>query len=199
MVGGDIYLQMIFADDIVLVSYSLEGVLRHLNASKSFCIDTYLLMNLAKIKMMSFNRLGHWDQNLHIQSYTNLGVVFIGSQFSYESCSCPTFLWICGPWCPEPQTKFGGLISYRVESWGLGLRNAQSWTDSGRPFVSMIAHMIRSKTSVPHDTIQENMGTAPIVSDAIFQSMTGIQWRSHSKILKNCTHIIKTVGWIWRW
>ena len=59
MVGGDIYLQMIFADDIVLVSYSLEGVLRHLNASKSFCIDTYLLMNLAKIKMMSFNRLGH--------------------------------------------------------------------------------------------------------------------------------------------
>ena len=48
----------IFADDIVLISYSLEALLRHLNASKSFCIDTYLVMNLAKIKVMSFNRLG---------------------------------------------------------------------------------------------------------------------------------------------
>ena len=51
----------------------------------------------------------------------------------------------------------------------------------------MIAHMIRSKASVPRDTIQENMETDPIVTDAMFQSMTGIQWRCQSKVLKNCT------------
>ena len=33
----------------------------------------------------------------------------------------------------------------------------------------MIAHMIRSKASVPHDIIQEEVGQTPIMDNIIFQ------------------------------
>ena len=42
------------------------------------------------------------------------------------------------------------------------------WIDLERPLVLLIAHMIRSKVSVPHDIIQE-VGQTPIMGKIIFQ------------------------------
>ena len=39
----------------------------------------------------------------------------------------------------------------------------------------MIARMIRSKASVPHDIIRAEMGAAPIITEALFRSVTCIQ------------------------
>ena len=56
-----------------------------------------------------------------------------------------------------------------------GLSKANHWKDLERPFVSMIAGMIRSKASVPHDIIRAEMGAAPIITEALFQSVTCIK------------------------
>ena len=39
----------------------------------------------------------------------------------------------------------------------------------------MIPRMIRSKASVPHDIIRAEMGVAPIITEALFQSVTCTQ------------------------
>ena len=79
--------------------------------------------------------------------------------------SCKWRLWV---------VKFH-FISYGVEIWGPSLIKANHWKDLERPLVSMVACMIRSKASVPHDIIWAEMGAAPIISEALFRSMTFIQ------------------------
>ena len=37
-----------------------------------------------------------------------------------------------------------------------------------KPLVLMIARMIRSKESVPHDIIRAEMGATPIITEALF-------------------------------
>ena len=74
----------------------------------------------------------------------------------------------------EPQTNlwlFDTLVTptllYGVEMWGPSLNKANHWKDLGRPLVSMIACMIRSKVSVPHDIKWANMGAASIITEGI--------------------------------
>ena len=65
-------------------------------------------------------------------------------------------------------------LVYGVEMWGLRLNKANHWKDLGRPLVSMIARVIRSKASVPHDIIRAEMGATPIITEALFRSVTCI-------------------------
>ena len=46
---------MLYADDIVLISVSLEGLQRHLGALDDFCIQRGLTVNLGKTKIMIFH------------------------------------------------------------------------------------------------------------------------------------------------
>lgn len=41
-----------------------------------------------------------------------------------------------------------------------------------RPMIMMIARMIRSKPSVPHDIVRAELGAAPVVVEALFQAVT---------------------------
>ena len=107
-------------------------------------------------------------------------------------CFCPTFSWTCNlgalkRQCEhlqflEWQTKlwlFHTLmlrpLLYGVETWELSLNKANNWKDVEWPIVPKIACMIGSKTPMPHDIIQIEMGTDPIVIQASFRSMTYIQ------------------------
>ena len=58
---------------------------------------------------------------------------------------------------------------------GTEFNKANHWKDLVKPLVSMIARMIRSKESVPYDIIRGEMGAAPIITEALFQSVTFIQ------------------------
>ena len=58
--AGAIIPILLYADDIVLISDSLEGLQRHLNALKSFCTDKDSSVNLNKIKVMIFNTTQAW-------------------------------------------------------------------------------------------------------------------------------------------
>ena len=48
-------LLLLYADDIVLISNSLEEMQRHLNKLHTFASDSGLLKNLGKTKVMVFN------------------------------------------------------------------------------------------------------------------------------------------------
>ena len=67
------------------------------------------------------------------------------------------------------------ILLYGVETWQPTLNKENYWKDLERPLESMIVRMIRSKASVPHDIIRAKMGTASIITEALFQSMACIQ------------------------
>ena len=81
----------------------------------------------------------------------------------------------------EPQTKlrrFDSLVAsillYGIEIWGLSLNSTNIWKDLERPLVSMISHTIRNKALLFYDIIWVEMGAAPIIINALFQSVIGI-------------------------
>ena len=81
----------LFADDIVLLSSSLEGLQRQLDALALFCELQKLTLNLSKTKVMIFNGVKK-TSNLHFlfegekveitNIYTYLGVQFSGPRFN---------------------------------------------------------------------------------------------------------------------
>ena len=50
---------LLYADDIVLISDSPEGMQRHLDALHTFATDSGLSVNLGKTKVMVFNTTSH--------------------------------------------------------------------------------------------------------------------------------------------
>ena len=85
---------LLYADDIVLISDSPEGMQRHLDALHSFAEDSGLSMNLGKTKVMVFNTTPQWmrrsapiftygqDIVEYTDAYTYPGVVFTGPRFT---------------------------------------------------------------------------------------------------------------------
>ena len=91
---------LLYADDIVLISDSPEGLQRHLNALKLFCTDKGLSINMDKTKVMVFNTTQAWVTRSELEfflggekveythSYTYLGVKFTGPRFSLWETAC---------------------------------------------------------------------------------------------------------------
>ena len=85
---------LLYADDIVLISDSPEGMQRHLDALQRFAQDSGLSVNLGKTKVMVFNTTSQWVRRSapiftyghetveYTDAYTYLGVVFSGPAFS---------------------------------------------------------------------------------------------------------------------
>lgn len=95
----------------------------------------------------------------------------------------------------EPRTKlwlFDTLVTptllYGAPIWGPSLYHTRrdpltgqdgperdfydGWQPMERPLVTMIAHMIRSKPSTPHEIIRAELGAAPVVTEALLQTVT---------------------------
>ena len=51
---------LLYANDIVLIFYSLEGLQRHLDALIVFCTDKGLSINMDNTKVMVFNTTQAW-------------------------------------------------------------------------------------------------------------------------------------------
>ena len=85
---------LLYANDIVLISDSPEGMQRHLDALHTFASASGLSVNLSKTKVMVFNTTPQWVRRSaptfaygqetieYTDSYTYLGVVFSGPVFS---------------------------------------------------------------------------------------------------------------------
>ena len=86
---------LLYADDIVLISDSAEGLQRHLDALQDFCLQRDLMVNLGKTKVMVFNTSHAWLKSRSapsfsyrgevvdiVHSYVYLGFTFTGPGFS---------------------------------------------------------------------------------------------------------------------
>ncbi|KAI5080279.1 hypothetical protein GOP47_0005758 [Adiantum capillus-veneris] len=85
---------LLYADDIVLISDSPEGMQRQLDALHRFAQESGLSVNLGKTKVMVFNTTPQWirrsaptftygqEKVEYTDAYTYLGVVFNGPAFS---------------------------------------------------------------------------------------------------------------------
>ena len=101
---------------------------------------------------------------------SHVNFVALGRQ--YDTCSSKSHKLNCGQF----DTHVIPTLLCGVETWGPSLNKANSQKDLETPSVSMIAYMITSKTSVPHDIIQAQMVAAPIIIKSLFRSVTCIQW-----------------------
>ena len=85
---------LFYADDIVLISDSSEGMEHHLDALHRFAHDSGLSIDLGKTKVMVFNTTPQWIRRLtlaftyshetveHTNAYTYLEVIFTRPIFS---------------------------------------------------------------------------------------------------------------------
>ena len=85
---------LLYADDIVLISKSPEGMQRQLDALHNFTKDSGLSVNLGKTKIMVFNTAPQWVRRSaptfvydrvtveYTDAYTYLGVLFTGPRFT---------------------------------------------------------------------------------------------------------------------
>jgi hypothetical protein len=86
---------LMFADDIVLLAQSAEGLQNSLNKLKSYCETWQLTLNTDKTKIMIFNRGGHdikrfkfhygQTEILTTQKYCYLGIIFTPSGLFTEA------------------------------------------------------------------------------------------------------------------
>ncbi|RYA67266.1 hypothetical protein DD598_28985, partial [Enterobacter cloacae complex sp. 2DZ2F16B1] len=142
---------MLYADDIVLISDSPEGMQRHLDALHRFAQESGLSVNLGKTKVMVFNTTPQWirrsapaftygqEKVEYTDAYTYLGVVLSGPAFSLKRAAetrltrAHAALGRLERMCSqvqfqEPQTKlwlFDTLVAsallYGAEIWGPSL------------------------------------------------------------------------------
>ena len=91
---------LLYADDIVLIFDSPEGLQKHLNALKLFCTDKGLSINMDTTEVMVFTTNQAWVPRLepkfflgeekveYTRSYTYLGVTFTWPRFSLWEATC---------------------------------------------------------------------------------------------------------------
>ncbi|MCO5546768.1 hypothetical protein L7F22_000204 [Adiantum nelumboides] len=173
---------LLYADNIVLVAESAEGLQRHLLALDDFCLQRRLSVNLGKTKVLIF----HTSAQVRRQSafiaagssieitgsYVYLGLTFTAASGAFSMTQAArdrltkgySALALMERQChqahfQEPRTKgwlFDTLVTpalmYGAALWGPGLA-ASTWTLVERPQILMISRLIRSKPSVPHDII----------------------------------------------
>jgi hypothetical protein len=100
----------LFADDVILLASSPEGLQRQLDALALFCDLRQLMVNLGKTKVMIFNGSKKilFDHHFFFKgeeieitnTYTYLGVLFTGPRFSLWHALQPRVkqgLWVLGP------------------------------------------------------------------------------------------------------
>jgi hypothetical protein len=86
---------LLFADDLVLLASTPEGLQRQIDALASFCDLRQLMVNLGKTKVLIFNASKSSLTDLHFYyrgaeieittTYTYLGVQFTGPRFRYAA------------------------------------------------------------------------------------------------------------------
>ena len=191
---------MLYADDIVLISESQEGLQQHLLSLDAFCTQRGLTVNLGKTKVMIFHTSAPvrrhavftlaGGQVAVVDSYVYLGITFASPPGRFTMAQAAkdrltrgyAALALLERQChqahfQEPRTKvwlFDTLVTpalmYASAIWAPGLPTS-TWTQIERPQVIMLSRMIRSKSSVPHDIVRAEFATPPMLVEALFQTV----------------------------
>ena len=194
---------LLYADDIVLIAESPDGMQRQLDVLQKFAKESGLSVNLGKTKTMVFNTTPQWvwrtapkftygqDNVEYTYAYTYLGVVFAGTKFALKKAAdnrlSRAYAALGGleRMCSqvqfqEPRKKlwlFNTLVTsamlYGVQVWGPSV-DQSNWKAMERPLISIISRMIRAKASVPHTIIRAEVAAPPIEVEALTKSVSFI-------------------------
>ncbi|MCO5577073.1 hypothetical protein L7F22_030895 [Adiantum nelumboides] len=197
--GGTTVHILLYADDIVLVSESAEGLQQHLRGLDDFCSQRGMTVNLGKTKVLIFHTSARVRRQSSFTaaggdieitgSYVYLGVTFTAASGAFSMTQAARDRLTRGysahsqmerechqAHFQEPRTKgwlFDTLVTpalmYEAAIWGPGLTDA-TWTLIERPQVLMISRLIRSKASVPHNIVRAELAAPPMVVEALFQT-----------------------------
>ncbi|MCO5600752.1 hypothetical protein L7F22_054867 [Adiantum nelumboides] len=187
---------MLYADDIVLVSESHEGLQRHLWILDDFCTRRGLTVILGKTKVLIFHASRQVRSRATFtlaggrvevtDSYVYLGTTFTATtrRFSMASAARDRItrgyatLAMLERRChqahfQEPRTKgclFDTLVTpalmYAAPVWAPSLTGSW-WTQVERPQIIMLSRLIRGKPSVPHDIIRAELATPPMLETGL--------------------------------
>jgi hypothetical protein len=191
--GSDIHLA--FADDVVLLASSPEGLQRQLDALALFCDLRQLTVNLGKTKVMIFNGLKK-SLDLHFffrgeeieitNTYTYLGVQFSGPRFSLRPTLQPRInkgygsLALLERQCfrhhfqdiSSKMSLMDSLIRptvlYGSEIWGPSLLESD-WASVERVQTLLLRRIIRCKQTVPQHIILAEFGARPFRLETVFR------------------------------
>ncbi|MCO5560653.1 hypothetical protein L7F22_014270 [Adiantum nelumboides] len=167
---------LLYADDIVLIAESPDGMQRQLDVLQKFAEESGLSVNMGKTKIMVFNTTTQWvrrstpkftygqDNVEYTDAYTYLGVVFTGPKFAMKKAADNRL--------SRAYAALGGLE--RMCSQGPSV-DQDSWRAMERPLISMISRMIRAKASVPHAIIRAEVAAPPIEMEALTKSVSFIR------------------------
>lgn len=202
--SGFLIALLLYADDLILLADTQEGLQRHMDALGDFCTQRGLTVNLSKTKVMVFHTSRRVMRDTVVtfrgspvevtSSYVYLGVTFssTGGRFSMRQAARDRLtrgyasLALLERQChqshfQEPRTKgwlFDTMVTpammYASPVWAPGLSSAD-WQRIERPLVLMLSWMIRDKPSVPHTVIRAEFAASPMVVEALFQTITFIQ------------------------
>ena len=160
--GTPIHL-MLYADYIVLISESQEGLQCHLGALDEFCMQCGMTLNRGKTKAMIFHTSrGVRHNTIFTRAYVYLGVTFASPPERFTMARVATDSLTRGyatlamlerrchqAHSQEPRTKgwlFDTLVRpalmYATRVWAPGLSSA-TWTQLERPQVCMISRLFR--------------------------------------------------------
>ena len=203
MAGTPVHI-LLYADDIVLISETPEGLESHLSALDEFCLHRGLTVNLGKTKVMIFHTSSAARRAATftaaggpvevVTSYVYLGVTFTSRQGPFSMAQAATdrltrgyaALAMLERRChqahfQEPRTKgwlFDTLVTpalmYAAAVWAPGLTDSQ-WARIERPQICMISRLFRGKHTVPHDIIRAELASPPMVVEALFQTVCFIE------------------------
>ncbi|MCO5606524.1 hypothetical protein L7F22_060712 [Adiantum nelumboides] len=168
---------LLYADDIVLIAESPDGMQRQLDVLQKFAEESGLSVNMGKTKTMVFNTTIQWvrrsapkftygqDNVEYTDAYTYLGVVFTGPKFALKKAADNRL--------SRAYAALGGLERMCSQVWGPSV-DQDSWRAMERPLISMISRMIKAKASVPHAIIRAEVAAPPIEMEALTKSVSFI-------------------------
>ena len=196
--GGTQVHILLYADNIVLLSESEQGLQSHLNALDDFCAQRGLVVNLGKTKVLIFHTSAQFRTKCNLMlsnkqvevvgSYVYLGITFTArvGKFSMTQAAKDRLtkgyasLSLLERQChqahfQEPRTKgwlFDSLVTpslmYASVVWAPGL-SPSTWNQLERPLVMMLSRQIRSKPTVPHEILRAEFALPPMLVEALFQ------------------------------
>jgi len=186
---------LLFADDIVLLSSSPEGLQRQLDALALFCDLRKLTVNLSKTKIMIFNggkktqdfRFLFKGEEVEItNTYTYLGVQFSGPRFSLRPALQPRInkgygsLALLERQCFRHHfqdissklklmdTLIRPTVLYGSEIWGPSLLESD-WAAAERVQTLLLRRIIRCKRTIPQQIILAEFGAQLFQLETIFR------------------------------
>ena len=203
---------LMFADDVVLLSESSEGLQNCLNRLSKYCAKWQLTINLSKTKVVIFNKGGHRikkfgftlnDGDLSVeQMYTSLGIPFTSNGSFKQACvslndKAKKAFFVLRQINPRYNVSLSiklfqalimPILSYGSEVWGPFIAQKACETNLN---IKLCKHILGVNKHATNVAVRGELGRYPVLMSIIYQSLHfylhTISVSSHNLVYHTCT------------